>query len=283
MTSIRSTSFGSRYRGAALITGASSGIGAAFAHELAKDGTDVILVARRGDRLSELAQTLRAAHGVSAHVCALDLLSPDAVPRIESFLAERGLAVGLLVNNAGFAVPRPFRRADPAALDAMIRLHCNVPVALTRALVPAMIARGRGAVILVASVAGYLLSPSSSVYGATKAFDLHLGESLWAELSPLGIDVLALSPGYTRTEFQEVAGITGLTDSRWVWSLPEDVAREGLSRLGRQASAVAGWQYKALCTAVRLVPRAWVNRLAVPLFFRKLSRLRADDGKSPGA
>jgi short-subunit dehydrogenase len=277
------TNLGTTYRGAALITGASSGIGAAFARLLAENGTDVILVARRGDRLAELAQTLHTAHGVRADVCALDLLSPDAIPRIESFLAERGLAVGLLVNNAGFGVPRPFHRADPAALDAMIRLHCNVPVALTRALVPAMIARGRGAVILVASVAGYLLSPSSSVYGASKAFDLHLGESLWAELAPLGIDVLALSPGYTRTEFQTAAGITGLADSRWIWSLPEDVAREGLSRLGRQASAVAGWQYKALCTAVRLVPRAWLNRWAVPLFFRKLARLRADDGKSPGA
>lgn len=275
----RESSFGRRHGGAALVTGASGGIGEAFARRLARDGTDLVLVARRGDRLEALAQELALAHGVTAHALALDLLLPDATRQIVDFVRARQLDVGLLVLNAGFGVPGLLHEADPDRLVAMIDLHCKVPVLLLHAFLPAMIARGRGAVIVVASVAGYQLGPASAVYSASKGFDLLLGESLWAELMPLGIEALAVSPGYTRTGFQEAAGISqpGLPD--WLWSRADEVAEEALRSLGLRASVVPGLPYKALCALVRLLPRGLLNRLAMPIFFRKLGRVRAEDGR----
>ncbi len=276
------SSFGRRHGGAALVTGASGGIGEAFARRLARDGTDLVLVARRADRLEALAQELAAAHGVAAHVCPLDLLLPDATRQLLAFVHERQLDVGMLVLNAGFGVPGRLHEADPDRLVAMVDLHCKVPVLLLQAFLPAMIERGKGAVIVVASVAGYQLGPASAVYTASKGFDLLLGESLWAELAPLGIDALAVSPGYTRTGFQEAAGITqpGLPD--WAWSSAEEVAEEALRGLGHRASVIPGLPYKVLCALVRLLPRGWLNRLAPQIFFRKLGRVRAEDGRRPG-
>ncbi|MEP7027254.1 MAG: SDR family oxidoreductase [Candidatus Eisenbacteria bacterium] len=275
-------SFGARYGGAALVTGASAGIGEAFARRLAADGTDLVLVARRGDRLEALAAELTRAHGVTAHACALDLTLPDAVPRLVAFLEQRTIAIGIQVHNAGFGASGPLHEAVPEGLARMVDLHCRVPVAILSALLPPMIARRRGAVIVVASVAGYQLGPGSAVYSASKAFDLLLGESLWAELEPYGIDALALSPGYTHTEFHDAAGISRGAIPAWAWATADDVAAAGLKGLGRRASVVPGQLYQALCALVRLVPRGWMNRLAVPIFFRKLGRVRADDRRRPG-
>jgi short-subunit dehydrogenase len=279
----RPGSYGARYCGAALVTGASAGIGEAFARRLARDGTDLVLVARRADRLTALAGELAQAHGVSVHACPLDLLAPDAVPRLEAFLAERGVSVGIQIHNAGFGISGPLHDADPQRLLATADLHCRVPLALLRALLPAMIERETGAVIVVASVAGYQLGPGSAAYAASKAFDLVLGESLWAELKPFGIDALALSPGYTLTEFHQAAGISRAAIPGWAWASADDVARAGLAGLGKRASVVPGPLYQALCAVVRLIPRGLFNRLAVPIFFRKLQRARADDGRRSGA
>ena len=276
-------SFGARYCGAALITGASAGIGEAFARRLARDGTDLVLVARRADRLDALASELAQAHGIVVHSCPLDLTAPDAIPRLLAFLEERGIQVGLQVHNAGFGMTGPLHDSDPDLLLAMVDLHCRVPLALLRALLPAMIERETGAVIVVASVAGYQLSPGGAAYAATKAFDLVLGESLWAELKPFGIDALALSPGYTLTEFHQAAGISRSAIPGWAWASADDVARAGLAGLGRRASVVPGGLYQALCAVVRLLPRGLLNRLAIPIFFRKLQRARADDERRSGA
>lgn len=283
MTDLAARSFGARYGGAAVITGASAGIGEAFARRLAADGTDLVLVARRGDRLERLARELSLDHGVTVHACALDLLAPDAIPHLVAFLEQRQIEVGLQIHNAGVGAMGPLHESDPKRLLAMVDLHCRAPVALLCALLPAMVARGRGAVIVVASVAGYQLSPGSAVYGATKAFDLLLGESLWAELKPLGIDALALSPGYTLTEFHQVAGVSRSSIPGWAWASADEVARAGLAGLGHKGSVVPGTLYGALCAAVRLLPRGLLNRLAEPIFFRKLRRRRADDGRRSGA
>ncbi len=274
---MRAGSFGARYGGAALVTGASAGIGEAFARRLAADGTDLVLVARRGDRLEALANELAEAHAVRVHPVALDLVAPGAVPRLVATLAERRIDVGLVVQNAGFGAGGAFHECAPGRLAAMVDLHCRVPVELTRALLPAMVAQGRGGVIVVASVSGYLATPAGSLYGATKAFDLHLAEGLHAELAPLGIHVLAVSPGYTRTEFHQAAGIpmTGLP--AWAWTSADAVARTALERLGRDASVVVGWRYRLLATLVRLVPRGLLNRLADAAFFRRLARRRSED------
>ena len=276
-------SYGARYCGAALITGASAGIGEAFARRLAQDGTDLVLVARRADRLEALATELARSHGIAAHALPLDLLAPDAVPRLLSFLESRGLKIGIQVHNAGIGLSGPLHDADPDRLLNAVDLHCRVPLALLRALLPPMVERETGAVIVVASVSGYQLGPGGAAYAATKAFDLVLGESLWAELKPFGIDALALSPGYTLTEFHEAAGISRAAIPGWAWASADDVARAGLEGLGRSASVVPGPLYQALCAVVRLLPRGLLNRLAVPIFFRKLQRARADDGRRSGA
>jgi len=208
---------------------------------------------------------------------ALDLVVPGASARLVAELSARGIDVGLVVHNAGLGVGRPFAEADPEALVRQVDLHCRVPVELTKALLPALVARGGGGVIIVASVAGYLATSSGSVYGASKAFDLHLGEGLWAELRPLGIDVLAVSPGYTRTEFHAAAGIDPSSVPAWAWSRADDVAKTALERLGRDPSVVVGRGYRALAVLLRLVPRGLLNRLSDAIFFRKLAARRADD------
>jgi short-subunit dehydrogenase len=276
-------SYGERYGGAALITGASAGIGAAFARLLAADGTDLVLVARRADRLEDLARELTRAHHVRVHTLAIDLLAQDAVARVQAFVEEGGIALGLQIHNAGIGTSGLLHATAPERLRAMVDLHCRVPVELLHALLPPMVERGRGAVIVVASVSGYQLGPWGAVYAATKGFDLLLGESLWAELKPLGIDALALSPGFTRTEFHATAGISAAPIPGWAWASAEDVARAGLRGLGRTGSVVPGLLYRGLCAAVRLIPRGLLNRLAIPIFFRKVGRARADDGRRSGA
>ena len=270
-----------RYGGAALVTGASAGIGEAFARALAKDGTDLVFVARRADRLAAVAAELEQAYGVRVHVLPTDLVAPHAVANLVAELAARRIDVGLLVHNAGFGTTGPFHETDPALLLAMVDLHCRVPVELTRALVPAMVARGRGGVIVVASVAGFLASSSGPLYGASKAFDLHLGEGLWAELRSHGVDVLAVSPGYTRTEFHAAAGIDASALPAFAWSRAEDVARTALDRLGRDPSVVVDRKWRAVAALIRLLPRGLVNRLSGPLFYRRVARARAADRKLP--
>jgi len=236
-------------------------------------------VARRADRLEALAKELVAAHGVRAHVLAADLVAPHAVADLMRALETRGIEVGLVVHNAGFGTGALFHETAPELLVAQVDLHCRVPVELTRALLPGMIARGRGGVIVVASVAGFLASPSGPVYGASKAFDLHLAEGLWAQLRPHGIDVLAVSPGYTRTEFHEAAGLDARGLPAIAWSKAEDVARTALERLGRDPSVVVDRKWRAVAALIRALPRGLVNRLSNPLFFRRVDRRRAGDGR----
>ncbi len=245
-----------RYGEWAVVTGASSGIGTAFARALAREGFSLVLSARREDRLRQLAGELEKTHPVATRVVAVDLAEPDGAGRLAD--AVEDLEVGVLVNNAGFGLSGRFDQQDPARLRAMLEVNCWAPLALTRRLLPGMCARGRGAVIFSGSVAGRQPLPLHAVYAATKAFDAFLGEALWAELREVGVDVLVLEPGSTETEFQQVAG-----EIPHPGEPPELVVAVALGALGRQPSVVSGWwNWLRGNAGMRLLPRSLLALLA---------------------
>jgi short-subunit dehydrogenase len=238
-----------RYGDWALVTGASAGIGAAFARALAREGVSVVLTARREDRLRVLAAELEA-HGVATRVVALDLAALDGPSRLAEAVADLDLAI--LVNNAGFGYSGRFDKLEPARLREMVELNCTAPMLLTRALLPRLLARGRGAVVFTGSQAGRQPVPLHAVYAATKAFDGFVAEALWAELRGTGIDVLVVEPGSTETEFQQVAG-----EIQHAGQAPEEVVAIALERLGRQPSVSTRWSHWLRANAaVRLLPRS---------------------------
>jgi uncharacterized protein len=258
-------------RGAALVTGASSGIGAALARELASRGHAVTLVARREERCQSLATELAAEHSIAADVIACDLSAPAERERLTAALAERGREIEVLVNNAGFGSRGDFATSDPERMLQMIRVNVEAVVDLTGRLLPGMISRGRGAVINVASTAAFQPLPGSSVYAASKAFVLSFSESLRTEVRGRGVSVTALCPGPVRTEFPEVAGM-GDVEARTpeaFWASPEQVAREAVDGAAQgkrvvvpgvlnRVGALAG-QHSPRAVALPLIERFWKN------------------------
>jgi short-subunit dehydrogenase len=253
--------YAERFGGAALVTGASAGLGEAFARELAARGMDLLLVARRRERLDALAADLSGRHGVRVEPLPLDLGAPGATGELSTRVAATGMPVGLLVASAGFGGYGPFLDPDPAREAAMVDLNCRAVVEHCHAFLPQMVARGRGGVILFSSIAAYQPCPYWATYGATKAFVLMLGEALWAELSPKGIEVLALSPGYTATEFQEVASSRGIGDR----ATPEAVVAHALGALGRKPSTVHGFKNFLMTSSARVAPRRMVARASASM------------------
>jgi uncharacterized protein len=235
----------------ALITGASSGIGEQFARQLAARGHGVFLVARREDRLRALADDLEREHGIRAEVASSDLADREAVEVLPALVAERGLKVEVLINNAGFTTVGDVHE-NPDRQVGMIRLNCEALVALTSAWLPGMVERGRGAVIQVASVAGFQPIPVQAVYGATKAFVRSFSEAVSAELRGTGVTMTALCPGPVATEFLEAGGFkTESPGPSFIWSTPEQVAKSGIEGaekgkrvvipgLGNRATALFG-------------------------------------------
>ncbi|MEI9852864.1 MAG: SDR family oxidoreductase [Sphingomonas sp.] len=192
--------------GTALVTGASAGLGALFAKELAKHGCDLIVTARRADRLEELATELRAAHGVKVETIAADLAVPGAAGELIAEISRRGLAVNILINNAGFGASGPLAEADAARTAGMIELNCRALVELCHAVLPGMIQMRSGAILNVASTAAFQPGPGMAVYYATKAFVLSFSEAIHEEVRHQGVRVTALCPGPTATEFFDAAG-----------------------------------------------------------------------------
>ncbi len=239
--------FSERYGPWALVTGASAGIGQAFARQLAARGLNLVLVARRQERLEALAAELGAAHGTETRVVALDLTRDDFLPHLQ--VATAGIDIGLLVNNAGFSFTGDF---FDNPLDADLRmLHLNVraPLILTHAFGPALRARGRGGMIFVSSIAAYVAVPIWTHYSATKAYVLHLAEGVAGELAPDGVDVLALCPGTTRTEFLDVAELNEFL------ALDADVVvAEALRYLGRKRRWVPHFLFRAGGFMTRFLP-----------------------------
>ena len=223
-----------RYGGWALVTGASAGIGEEFARALAREGIHCALLARRAEKLEALAEELETLHGVETRVIACDLAEADGPEQAAAAVAD--LDLGLLINNAGVGGAGRFDKLGIHRLRQMVNLNCLAPVALTHALLPGLMARGRGAIVITGSVAGRQPLPLHGVYGATKAFDLMLGESLYVELRDQGIDVLVLEPGSTVTEFQEVAGEIQHHGQSVI-----EVVETALGALGQQPSVISGW------------------------------------------
>jgi len=245
-----------RYGEWALITGASAGIGAEFARALARDGMSCVLTARRADRLEALAAELRSAFAVQTRVVPIDLSATDGADRLVDAVAD--LDIAMVVANAGYGLAGRFETQDVRRLREMIQLNCTAPTVTISRLLPRLLARGRGAVIVVSSVAGHQPVPFNSVYSGTKAFDLVFGEALWAELQGSGVDVLVVQPGPTITEFQEVAGETPHEGES-----PMQVVGVSLNALGYQPSVISGWRnWLQANAAARLAPRSLVALLA---------------------
>ena len=216
-----------------LITGASSGIGAAFARALAAKGANLVLVARRRDRLDSLAIELRRAHGVTVTAITQDLRSESVGHELAAAVATAGLHLTGVINNAGFGTFGDFVEEDAERLAQEIAVDISAPVQISSAFLPEMVKAGRGFIINVASMAAYTPTPRMAVYGAAKAFVLSFTESLWAETRGSGVTVFALSPGATSTEFNAVVGTDDATAGARMRT-PEDVVATALTHLERR-------------------------------------------------
>jgi short-subunit dehydrogenase len=252
----------------ALITGASAGLGAAFARAYARRGLDVALVARRAERLETLAVELSDAYGVEAIVIPADLSVPEAQAPVMAALARRGRGVDVLVNNAGFGIARNFTDVPWAEQRDFMMTMAVAPVALAYAIIPGMAARGWGRIINVASVAGF--SPgvaSNTLYPGVKSLMIRFSQALDAEYRSKGLKVTALCPGFTETEFAAQAGIQHIMESRsrTFSQTAEEVVASAIERNeAGQVVVVPGWHNKAAVALMRLLPeplvRAIINR-----------------------
>lgn len=239
----------------ALVTGASSGIGAAYARALAREGYALILVARRAARLRTLAEKLTCQYRAPAEVLVADLADAADVARVEARIAETG-ALAFLVNNAGFGVPGPFVQNEIASHEAMIRVHVNAAVRLTRAALPGMLARQDGAIVNVASFVAFFPVTGNATYSATKAYLKSFTEALHQELSGTGVRVQALCPGFTRTEFQKTGKIDEQGIPNFAWMSAESVVTQSLRDLNNgEVISVPGAGYRLLALLAGLIPR----------------------------
>ncbi|MGI8835789.1 MAG: SDR family NAD(P)-dependent oxidoreductase [Pyrinomonadaceae bacterium] len=246
---------------ASLITGASSGIGEVFARRLAARGRNVLLVARSEEKLVTLCNELGRSKSIRAQHVALDLSLPESPARLFEETEKRGLSIDLLVNNAGFGSFGDFSKADLARELNMIDLNVKALVNLTFRFLQPMRERKQGAIINVASTAGFQAVPFMATYAATKAFVLSFSEALWEENRPYGIKVMALCPGVTETNFFEAA--RGQKPPARASQTPEEVVETALRGLARGKShIISGWINRAMTESERLVPRSLVTRMA---------------------
>jgi short-subunit dehydrogenase len=246
------------YGQTALITGASGGIGAAYAREFATRGADLVLVARSTGAMEKLAAELRERHGHRVDIVSADLSRPGAAGVVAEQVRDRQIDV--LVNNAGFGMHGDLAEADAARLTDLIQLNCITLVDLTRQFLPGMIARRSGTVINVASTAAFQPLPHMAVYGASKAFVLSFSEAIYAEARPAGVKVLAICPGATKTAFFDVAGEAAAVGRK---RTPEQVVATTMAALRRgRPSRVDGLTNALMAMSTKWAPRRTVISLA---------------------
>lgn len=249
----------------ALITGASAGIGRAFAKELAAGGTNVVLTARRRERLEELADQVSAQGGIRAEIVVADLARPEAVVEIFEFTREKRIDIELLINNAGVGAYGEVPRMSLARQIEMIDVNISAVLRMTHLFLQAMIERRRGDILIVSSTAAFQPVPYMSVYAATKAWDLHFAEALAEEMAPHGVRVCALCPGSTASEFHSVAREPKRIQHRQ--ESAEKVARTGLEALAKgQSYRISGAKNYISTHAERLATRKMVARVAGKMF-----------------
>ncbi|HTS48888.1 MAG TPA: SDR family oxidoreductase [Bryobacteraceae bacterium] len=251
--------------GLALITGASSGIGAAFAAALAERKYDLVVVARRRDRLQELKQSLEQKHGVTVEPLAADLTRDEDLARVEERVASAA-NLELLINNAGFGSRGKFFETDRAGQDQMHRLHVLATMRLTHAALAGMVARRKGAVINVSSVAGFWQAHGNVSYCATKCWMNSFTEGLALELAGVRspVKVQALCPGYTRSEFHAAAGLNRDRIGAGMWMSAEEVVAESLRGLDQgKTFVIPGWRYKAATFLLKHMPRVVLRGAAL--------------------
>lgn len=250
----------------ALVTGASSGIGEAIARHLAAQGTDLVVVARDRKRLEALARELTAGPGVAVEVLRADLAKRAQLATVEARLQDDTSPIDLMVNNAGFGTYGPFVDLDPDDEEREVQVNCQALLRLCHAAAPGMVRRRKGAILNVSSLASRAAAPRNSTYAATKAFVSHLSEGLHEELRGTGVTVTVVEPGFTRTEFQQRAGLSenaGMPD--FVWQSADEVAATALEATRRgQALVVPGTHNRVAAGLSALVPRN-LRRRAVGL------------------
>lgn len=238
----------------ALITGSSGGIGEEFADQLAQRGANLVVVARRSDKLEALRDRLTTKHpGIVVDVITADLAVPGAGAELETRIRELGRTIDVLVNNAGIGLHSKFVEQSPEANAGQIQLNCGTLVDLTARFLPPMIERRHGVVINVSSTAAFQPTPGMAIYGATKAFVLSYTEALWQECKGTGVKVLALCPGATETEFFARTGDEFLTDGR---QTPKQVVDTALAALDKSnPTVVSGLRNNILSAGYRVAPR----------------------------
>jgi short-subunit dehydrogenase len=249
-----------------LITGASTGIGASFAEEYAKQKHNLVLVARSEEKLQALAKRLSEAHGITAHVFAQDLSKPDSAEKVVQFCNEKNLEIALLVNNAGFGMLGEFLSHEVARLEEMMTLNVLSLVKLSRLFGAIFAARKSGGIINVASTAAFQSVPNMAVYAATKAFVLSFSEAIAFELKEKGVRVMALCPGGTDTPFFDNANYER---SKLMIPLetPEDVVKTCIEGYQRgETVVVSGAMNKLMVNSSRFVPRGVVTAIAGSIF-----------------
>jgi short-subunit dehydrogenase len=242
----------------ALITGASSGIGMALARVFAANGFNVVLTARRTERLIALAQELHAAHGIEARPMPADLARPDASANLIAALERAGIVIDVLVNNAGYAVPGNYRETPWEVQRDFLQVLVTAPCELTHRLLPVMTRRGYGRILNVASVAGLMPgSASHTLYGAAKAFMIKFSQGLHSEQTGTGVHVCALCPGFTISEFHDVSGTRAAMKRLpgYLWLSAERVARDGYRAVMKnEPICIPSIQYRFITTVARLLP-----------------------------
>lgn len=243
----------------ALITGSTAGIGAAFARRLAADGHDLVLVARDTKRLREQATELHDRHGIEAEVLTADLATDAGIEAVATRLGDRRNPVDLLINNAGFGNKGRFLEVPMADELRMLKVHCEAVLRLTSAAVEAMRERGRGGVVNVASVAAFV---PRGTYGASKAWVVQFTQGAARDLGGSGVRLMALCPGFVRTEFHQRAGMGTDNIPNWMWLDADKVVATALTDLARgRTLSIPDPRYKALLGAAKLVPRGMLGGL----------------------
>ncbi|MFD4875121.1 SDR family NAD(P)-dependent oxidoreductase [Streptomyces sp. NPDC058420] len=238
----------------ALITGSTAGIGAAFARRLAADGHNLVLVARNTERLGEQATELHDRHGIEAEVLTADLSTDEGIEAVAARLADRKNPVDLLVNNAGFGNKGRYLDVPMADELKMLKVHCEAVLRLTSAATGAMRERGRGGVVNVASVAAFV---PRGTYGASKAWVVQFTQGAAKDLAGTGVRLMALAPGFVRTEFHERAGMGTDNIPNWMWLDADKLVAAALADLARGKSlSIPDPRYKALMGLVKVTPQA---------------------------